>query len=79
MSIKAYFPEPYGLKFTDWGALVAEQLAEYGIAAPINEDSWKTWVSALFEVPQLVSMNIPQADGFDDWAGWANQFIGSVR
>lgn len=79
MSISTYIPEPYSLKFEAWGAIVAEQLAAYGIAAPINEDSWKTWVSALFEVPELVSMNIPKADGFDDWSAWANQFIGSVR
>lgn len=74
-----YFPDPYGLKFGDWGAIVAEQLAAYGISAPINDDGWKTWVSALFEVPQLVAMNIPRADGFNDWSEWANQFIGSVR
>ena len=79
MKISTYFPEPYGLKFEDWGAIVAEQLAGYGISAPINEDSWKTWVAALFEVPQLVAMNIPQSDGFNSWSDWANQFIGSVR
>ena len=79
MSISTYVPEPYGLKFTDWGAIVAEQLADYGIAAPINEESWKTWVSALFEVPQLVSMSIPRTDGFENWSDWAEQFIGAVR
>lgn len=79
MSISTYIPEPYGLEFTDWGAIVAEQFAAFGIGAPYNSDSWKTWVSALFEVPELVAMNIPKADGFDDWSAWANQFIGSVR
>ncbi len=79
MAISAYFPEPYGLKFTDWGAIIAEQLAPFGVSAPYNETSWKTWVSALHEVPELVAMNIPRADGFEDWSEWANQFIGSVR
>ena len=79
MTISTYFPEPYGLKFEAWGAIVAEQLSSFGIAAPINEDGWKTWVSALFQVPELVSMNIPVADNFDDWSAWAEQFIGSVR
>lgn len=75
----AFIPNPEGLKFTDWGALVAEQLAEFGISSPYNEDSWKTWVCALFYVPELVEMNIPTADGFETWQEWANQFIGSVR
>lgn len=74
-----YLPEPYGLEFKDWGSIVAEQLAAFGVSAPYNNDSWKTWVCALFQVPELVSMNIPTADGFDDWAEWAKQFIGSVR
>lgn len=79
MSISAYFPEPGGLKFSAWGAIVAEQLAQYGISAPYNDDSWRTWVSALHEVPDLVAMNIPRTDGFDEWSEWAKQFIGSVR
>lgn len=79
MTISTYFPLPDGISFTDWGAIIAEQLSAYGISAPMDEDSWKTWVSALFEVPQLVAMNIPQSDGFDDWTDWAQQFIGSVR
>ena len=75
----SYIPEPYGLKFSEWGALVAEQLAQSGVSAPLDENSWKTWVSALFEVPELVSMNIPGSDGFDSWSDWAQSFIGAVR
>ena len=74
-----YLPEPYGMEFVEWGAIVAEQLASFGVSAPYNNDSWKTWVCALFYVPELVAMNIPTADGFDDWSEWAKQFIGSVR
>lgn len=75
------FPNPDGLKFHEWGAVVAEQLASYGVAAPLGsgDDGWKTWVCALFYVPELVSLNIPSAEGFDSWADWANQFIGAVR
>jgi hypothetical protein len=75
----AHLPEPQGLEFTQWGSVVAEQLAQYGVAMPYNNDSWKTWVCALFYVPELVSMNIPSADQFDNWQDWADQFIGSVR
>jgi hypothetical protein len=74
-----FAPDPHGLKFSEWGAVMAEQLAAYGVSAPTDDDGWKTWVCALFYVPELVSMNIPGADGFDDWSDWATQFIGSVR
>lgn len=79
MAIFNYLPDPGGLKFMEWGAIVAEQLAQYGVSAPLDEDGWKTWVCALFYVQELVSKNIPSADGFDDWRDWAEQFIGSVR
>ena len=79
MTISTYFPDPIGLQFVEWGAIVAEQLAPFGVAPPINEDSWRTWVCALFYVPELVALNIPQPEGFDDWREWAQQFIGSVR
>ena len=77
--VTSFLPEPKGLKFSQWGAVVAEHLAKYGVAAPYNDDSWKTWVCALFYVPELVAMNIPSAEGFDDWERWAEQFIGAVR
>jgi len=75
----SFLPSPEGLKFSEWGAVVAEQLAQYGISAPYNEDSWKTWVCALFYVPDLAAMNIPSADGFESWSDWAERFIGAVR
>ena len=76
--ITTLFPVPTGLKFEQWGAIVAEQLAPFGVSAPLDEDSWKTWVCALHQVPDLVSMNIPTPDGFQSWDAWAEQFIGSV-
>lgn len=77
--IPAFIPQTSGLKFTEWGALVAEQFGQYGVSAPFDENSWKTWVCALFYVPELVAMNIPSAEGFDSWSAWADQFIGAVR
>jgi hypothetical protein len=74
-----FLPQTEGLTFMEWGALVAEQLAAFGVSAPYNEDSWKTWVCALFYVPELVEANIPTAEGFENWVEWANQFIGAVR
>jgi hypothetical protein len=73
------FPDPTGMTFTQWGAIVAEQLAEFGVSAPMDEEGWKTWVCALFYVPELVAANMPTPDGLDGWQEWAQRFIGSVR
>lgn len=77
--IATFIPQTSGLKFSEWGALVAEQFAQYGVSAPYNDESWRTWACALFYVPELVAMNIPGAEGFESWTDWADQFIGAVR
>lgn len=74
-----FVPTPQGLSFVEWGSLVSEQLSSYGVQAPVAEDSWKTWVAALFYVPELSTLNVPSADGFASWQDWAQQFIGCVR
>lgn len=79
MALAIFLPQPYGLKFTDWGALVAEQLATYGVSAPINEDAWKTWVCALFYIPELTALGIPSPEQFPDWQTWAQRFLDCVR
>jgi hypothetical protein len=79
MALSIFVPQPYGLKFTDWGALVAEQLATYGVAAPINEDAWKTWVCALFYIPELTALGIPSPEQFPNWQTWAERFIACLR
>jgi hypothetical protein len=70
------FPQPDGMDFQPWAALVAEQLATYGVGPPQGND-WKTWASALFYVPALTS--IPSPEGFNDWRLWADRFLDSVR
>jgi hypothetical protein len=77
--LKLVVPDPNGLKFPEWGAVIAEQLAYAGVAPPIDDNSWKTWVCALFYVPELAANNIPTADGFMTWQEWAQRFIDSVR
>jgi hypothetical protein len=66
-------PQPQGLKFLQWGALVAEQLAEYGISSPDNEAAWKDWASALLYVPELAT--IPDPNSFDLWDDWASRVL----
>lgn len=66
-------PQPQGLKFLQWGALVAEQLAEFGILAPDSEDAWKDWASALLYVPELAV--VPDPNLFDDWVEWASRIL----
>jgi hypothetical protein len=78
-ALKASIPLPYGLKFMEWGAFVADALAAYGVAAPLTEADWKSWVQALFYVPELVAAGIPESDPYPDWAGWANRFLETVR
>jgi hypothetical protein len=62
-------PQPQGLKFQQWGALVAEQLAAFGISAPDSDEAWQTWASSLNYVPELAV--IPDPAGFNDWETWA--------
>jgi hypothetical protein len=67
------FPLPVGIKFAQWGSLVAEQLAEYGILAPSSEEAWQDWAAALLYVPDLAS--IPDPYGFDSWDIWASRLL----
>ncbi len=78
-ALSAPVPQPQGLTFRAWGALVAEQLAQYGVAAPSSETDWKPWVCALFYVPALAAANIPEPGSFADWQSWAVRFLDSVR
>jgi hypothetical protein len=65
-------PIPYGLHFLQWGALVAEQLAQFAILAPDDEDKWREWGS------NVVSLNdfayAPSPNEFLDWREWACRF-----
>lgn len=72
-------PRPLELKFTEWGALAAEQLVRYGVAEPLSEDSWKSWVCVLFYIPELDAKNIPSPDLYPRWQDWAEIFVESVR
>lgn len=65
-------PQPQGLQFVQWGAIVAEQLAGFGIQAPANEENWQEWGSSLLHEPQLGLM--PSPLGFNNWHDWASSF-----
>lgn len=79
MALSFIIPQPEGLEFTQWSALVTEQLAAYGVGAATDNETWKVWVCALFYIPELVAKNIPSPDQYTDWPDWANLFIESVR
>jgi hypothetical protein len=70
--IRLFIPAPQGIEFTEWGTLVAEQLAAYGVQAPANNDAWIEWGSNLLHEPQLGLAPAPQ--GFGDWRDWASSF-----
>ncbi len=65
-------PRPQGLKFQQWGALVAEQLAAYGIGAPADEKQWREWGASLLHEPVLGLA--PSPTGFTSWEDWAQNF-----
>lgn len=76
MSAPAYnIPQPEGLTFPEWGARVAEQLAQYGVLAPLEDEDWKGWVCALFYVQPLNTANIPEPGTFTTWQDWTHRFI----
>lgn len=73
--IRAFIPDPIGLEFRAWGALVAEQLAANGVSAPTN-DGWREWGSQLLMNPQLAA--IPEPYGFNDWREWARRLLETI-
>jgi hypothetical protein len=70
--IRLSIPAPQGIEFPIWGALVSEQLAAYGVQAPVSEAAWREWAQSLFHEPQLGSA--PSPLGFTDWRDWASSF-----
>ena len=72
-------PKAYGLTFMEWGSLVAELLAAYGVAAPLSEADWQSWVCALFYIPEVTAKNIPYADQFISWQPWADNFATAME
>jgi len=71
--ITVALPQPQGLQFVPWGSLAAEQLAEFGILAPVSEDTWKEWVYTLLMIPELDF--IPDPTAFTDWREWASRVL----
>lgn len=78
--MSSYFlPEPYTLKFVEWGALVSEQLALYGVQAPQDESSWLEWARELHSSPELSARNIPDPSAYATWQPWAQIFVEALR
>ncbi len=70
-----FFPDPQGLKFSQWGAMVAEQLAFEGVTAPRDELGWMDWAQGLLYAPALAVL--PEPNGFHDWQSWASACVQS--
>lgn len=70
--IRLTIPQPQGLQFVEWGTLVAEQLATYGVPAPVSEATWQEWAQQLLQEPQLGLAPFPV--GYSSWTDWASQF-----
>ena len=70
--IRLTIPQPQGLQFTEWAALVAEQLATFAVPAPTDEKLWREWVEQLLQEPQLGFTPLPT--GHSTWIDWASNF-----
>lgn len=73
MSARLPFPDPTGLEFAPWGAVVAEQLAVFGILAPYDDTNWQDWAASLLYAPELAAF--PEPYGFADWREWARRLL----
>lgn len=72
MTPDVVIPNPYGLHFLQWGAIVAEQLAKYAILAPDDETKWREWGSNLLTINDIAF--VPSPNEFLDWREWACRF-----
>lgn len=68
-------PTPYGIEFSQWAAVVSEQLASYGVPSPPSEDLWKQWAS---EVAGSSQLTVPDPYGFSTWQDWAAALVGTL-
>lgn len=68
-----FFPVPQGLSFRDWATLMAEQLADLGVSAPLEGMKWQEWGQDILNFPELVSF--PDTYGFDRWEDWAMRIL----
>lgn len=74
----AVLPQPQGLSFTDWAALLCEAFAELGLAQPPDETAWSSWACSLLYFPELATL--PSPIGFNSWREWADRVIeGSIE
>lgn len=72
--MKSQIPNPYGSSFESWAGIVAEQLAELGVAAPPAEEGWQGWAAELLNVSELG--DVPSPYGFPSWQEWAAALYG---
>lgn len=72
-------PNPLTVTFAQWAGYLSEQLAQYNVPSPVNEDLWKTWAQALCSTPEIVERGLPSPQGFDDWRLWACQALNALE
>lgn len=72
-------PNPLSVSFRTWSGYLSEQLAQYNVPSPVNEDLWKTWALALYSTPEIFERGLPNPQMFVDWRSWACQALHALE
>jgi len=73
-----FLPQPDQLQFTQWASVAVEQLSDYGLPQPPNDDAmWQTWATN-FCNGSMPGTQAPDPQGFSSWADWAHALIGTL-
>lgn len=73
----AFVPQPLGLAFDEWAAIIVEQFSNEGVPenAP-DETRWQEWGEKIQEVDAL--SDIPHPANFSTWQEWAERVVESL-
>jgi hypothetical protein len=72
-------PNPRVTSYRQWAGYLSEQLAQYNVPSPGNEDLWKSWAQALYSTPEIAERGLPSPQMFADWRSWACQALNALE
>lgn len=75
MAVNVSVLDPRGVEFLRWAASVTEDLESDGVMQPGSEEQWVPWALSLLDSLNTNSGQVPDPRGFDNWRGWAEQFV----
>lgn len=67
-------PQPGGLSFEEWSAVLSEQFAEYGLPEEHpTEGNWREWALRVRGVDALAE--VPEPTFFEGWREWGERVV----